>query len=126
MTVPFLVDPNTGTEMFESDDIVEYMLSTYGPPRAAYDPKASAAGRLPGGHRHAGHAAARPRRLAAAAERAARQRGDAAAAAVGKIVQEQGRTGLCLWSWCLLPLLQTSSEDLCPAGSDAVMQFDCS
>ena len=39
MTVPFLVDPNTGTEMFESDDIVEYMLSTYGPPRGAYDPK---------------------------------------------------------------------------------------
>ena len=33
MQVPYLVDPNTGTEMFESDDIVEYMLSTYGPPR---------------------------------------------------------------------------------------------
>jgi len=40
MTVPYLVDPNTGREMFESDDIIEYMLDTYGPPRDAYDPKA--------------------------------------------------------------------------------------
>ena len=40
MTVPYMVDPNTGSEMFESDDIVEYMLDTYGPSREAYDPKA--------------------------------------------------------------------------------------
>uniref|UniRef100_A0A7S0HXD0 GST N-terminal domain-containing protein n=1 Tax=Phaeocystis antarctica TaxID=33657 RepID=A0A7S0HXD0_9EUKA len=37
MTVPYLVDPNSGTEMFESDDIVNYMLDTYGPPRDAYN-----------------------------------------------------------------------------------------
>ena len=41
MTVPYMVDPNKdGVEMFESDDIIEYMLDTYGPSRDAYDPKA--------------------------------------------------------------------------------------
>ncbi len=30
MMVPFLVDPNTGTELFESADIVRYLESTYG------------------------------------------------------------------------------------------------
>ena len=30
MRVPYLVDPNTGTEMFESDDIVRYLDGTYG------------------------------------------------------------------------------------------------
>jgi glutathione S-transferase len=30
MMVPYLVDPNTGTEMFESADIVEYLNRTYG------------------------------------------------------------------------------------------------
>ena len=30
MRVPFLVDPNTGTEMFESADIVAYLEQTYG------------------------------------------------------------------------------------------------
>jgi len=40
MTVPYLVDANTGSEMFESDDIVEYLLDTYGPPRDSYDAKA--------------------------------------------------------------------------------------
>ena len=34
--MPYLIDPNSGTEMFESDDIVDYMLDTYGPPRDAY------------------------------------------------------------------------------------------
>lgn len=29
--VPYLVDPNTGTEMYESDDIVRYLYRTYGP-----------------------------------------------------------------------------------------------
>ena len=29
MMVPYLVDPNTGTEMFESDDIVRYLNETY-------------------------------------------------------------------------------------------------
>lgn len=28
--VPYLIDPNTGTEMFESDDICEYLDKTYG------------------------------------------------------------------------------------------------
>ena len=33
--------PNSpGTAMFESEDIVEYYLDTYGPSRDAYDPKA--------------------------------------------------------------------------------------
>lgn len=27
--VPYLIDPNTGTEMFESDDIIAYLLQTY-------------------------------------------------------------------------------------------------
>ena len=40
MTVPYLVDPNSAVEMFESEDIIEYMLDTYGPSRDAYDPKA--------------------------------------------------------------------------------------
>jgi glutathione S-transferase len=30
MMVPYLADPNTGREMFESADIVEYLYSTYG------------------------------------------------------------------------------------------------
>ena len=29
MMVPYLVDPNTGVEMFESADIVEYLEDTY-------------------------------------------------------------------------------------------------
>ncbi|MBL4688953.1 MAG: glutathione S-transferase N-terminal domain-containing protein, partial [Nannocystaceae bacterium] len=29
MMVPWLVDPNTGTEMFESADIRQYLLDTY-------------------------------------------------------------------------------------------------
>ena len=39
-TVPFLVDPNTGIEMFESADQIEYLLSTYGPPPESFDRKA--------------------------------------------------------------------------------------
>jgi glutathione S-transferase len=30
MMVPYLADPNTGTEMFESADIVDYLFRTYG------------------------------------------------------------------------------------------------
>lgn len=30
---PYLVDPNTGTEMYESDDINRYLFATYGPGR---------------------------------------------------------------------------------------------
>lgn len=30
MQVPYLVDPNTGTAMYESDDIVAYLTQTYG------------------------------------------------------------------------------------------------
>jgi glutathione S-transferase len=36
----YLVDPNSGVEMFESEDIIDYLLDSYGPPRDAYDPKA--------------------------------------------------------------------------------------
>jgi glutathione S-transferase len=30
MMVPYLIDPNTGTELYESDDIVAYLEATYG------------------------------------------------------------------------------------------------
>lgn len=30
MMVPYLIDPNTGTELYESDDIVSYLEATYG------------------------------------------------------------------------------------------------
>ena len=30
MQVPYLVDPNTGIEMFESTDIIAYLEATYG------------------------------------------------------------------------------------------------
>mgnify|MGYP003886050591 CR=1 FL=1 len=30
MMVPYLADPNTGTELYESDDIMDYLRSTYG------------------------------------------------------------------------------------------------
>ncbi len=30
MMVPYLADPNTGQEMYESDDIVAYLEETYG------------------------------------------------------------------------------------------------
>jgi len=29
--VPYLIDPNTGKDLFESDDIVAYLYATYGP-----------------------------------------------------------------------------------------------
>ncbi|MCS6912532.1 MAG: glutathione S-transferase N-terminal domain-containing protein [Myxococcales bacterium] len=35
MQVPFLVDPNTGRTMYESEDIITYLLDTYGPGRGA-------------------------------------------------------------------------------------------
>lgn len=38
MTVPYLADPNTGREMYESDDIIDYLLAQYGPPTGSYDP----------------------------------------------------------------------------------------
>jgi glutathione S-transferase len=30
MQVPYLVDPNTSTAMYESDEINRYLLATYG------------------------------------------------------------------------------------------------
>jgi len=39
-TVPYLVDPNNEAELFESEDIVDYLLDNYGPARDSYDPKA--------------------------------------------------------------------------------------
>lgn len=39
-TVPYLIDPNTGTELFESNDQIEYLLETYGPPEDKFDRKA--------------------------------------------------------------------------------------
>jgi glutathione S-transferase len=39
-TVPFLIDPNTGEELFESGDQIEYLLTTYGPPADEFDRKA--------------------------------------------------------------------------------------
>lgn len=40
-TVPYLVDPNTGISMFESDDQIEYLVETYGPrDGSTYDSKA--------------------------------------------------------------------------------------
>jgi len=41
MQVPYLVDPNTGTEMFESADIVAYLDRTYGAGAAAEAPAPS-------------------------------------------------------------------------------------
>ena len=39
-TVPYLIDPNTGTELFESSEQIEYLLNTYGPPEQDFDRKA--------------------------------------------------------------------------------------
>lgn len=39
-TVLYLIDPNTGVEMFESDDQIKYLLDTYGPEKELYDMKA--------------------------------------------------------------------------------------
>jgi len=39
-TVPYLIDPNTDVEMFESDDQIKYLLDTYGPSKDLYDSKA--------------------------------------------------------------------------------------
>ncbi len=40
-TVPYLIDPNTNVEMFESNDIIQYLVQTYGPSDASsYDSKA--------------------------------------------------------------------------------------
>ena len=39
-TVPYLVDPNSGVEMFESSEQIEYLLSNYGPPTDTFDRKA--------------------------------------------------------------------------------------
>jgi len=39
-TVPYLIDPNTGEEMFESDDQIAYLVDTYGPSKDLYDAKA--------------------------------------------------------------------------------------
>lgn len=40
MTVPYLVDPNTGKEMFESEDIIDYMVKEYGPDESKFDANA--------------------------------------------------------------------------------------
>ena len=29
VSIPYLVDPNTGTEMAESEDIIRYLIDTY-------------------------------------------------------------------------------------------------
>jgi len=39
-TLPYLEDPNTGVAMFESADIVKYLVKTYGPPSDSFDRKA--------------------------------------------------------------------------------------
>ncbi|CAB9502279.1 Inherit from NOG: Glutathione S-transferase N-terminal domain [Seminavis robusta] len=39
-TVPFLVDPNTNVELFESADIINYLVETYGPSPDSFDRKA--------------------------------------------------------------------------------------
>lgn len=39
-TVPYLIDHNTGVEMFESGDQIDYLINTYGPPKDLYDVKA--------------------------------------------------------------------------------------
>lgn len=44
MQVPYLVDPNTGREMFESANIVAYLDATYALPASEAAPAASAAG----------------------------------------------------------------------------------
>lgn len=31
---PYLIDPNTGTEMYESDAIISYLFNTYGDGKA--------------------------------------------------------------------------------------------
>ena len=38
-TFPFLVDPNTGVQMFESDDIIAYLYSVYGTSQKSKIPK---------------------------------------------------------------------------------------
>lgn len=35
MQVPYLVDPNSNTQMYESDDIINYLFDTYGPGKDA-------------------------------------------------------------------------------------------
>ena len=39
-TVPYLIDPNTNTRLFESSQQIEYLLNTYGPPADSFDRKA--------------------------------------------------------------------------------------
>lgn len=40
-TIPYLIDPNTNEAMFESTDIINYLVSTYGPAdESTYDKKA--------------------------------------------------------------------------------------
>jgi len=39
-TIPYLIDPNTGVSMFESDDQIQYLLDTYGPDKDSFDIKA--------------------------------------------------------------------------------------
>mmetsp|Transcript_27846 Transcript_27846/g.34386 ORF Transcript_27846/g.34386 Transcript_27846/m.34386 type:complete len:397 (+) Transcript_27846:120-1310(+) len=40
-TIPYMIDPNTNVSMFESNDIIQYLLDTYGPQdKSSYDIKA--------------------------------------------------------------------------------------
>src|SRR2546422_9188642 len=39
MQAPYLVDPNTGTEMYESDDIIAYLNAAYAAARRAGSPR---------------------------------------------------------------------------------------
>ncbi|KAL3912194.1 MAG: hypothetical protein SGILL_006980 [Bacillariaceae sp.] len=39
-TVPYLYDPNSNEGLFESTDIIDYLLKTYGPPEEDFDMKA--------------------------------------------------------------------------------------
>jgi glutathione S-transferase len=39
-TVPYLIDPNKNVELFESNDQIEYLIESYGPPASKFDRKA--------------------------------------------------------------------------------------
>jgi glutathione S-transferase len=39
-TVPYLIDPNTNKKMFDSQNIIKYLVSNYGPPSEQFDDKA--------------------------------------------------------------------------------------
>jgi len=60
---PYLVDPNTGTAMYESDDITAYLFATYGgrdPGILVHGPLATASSMLASAFRPVGGSQARP------------------------------------------------------------------